>query len=163
MLMCIFENKMHYAKTIAKFAILVIVLALSSIGAIQPGRAIGMNLYSYFQNWNFCLGGNSNYSTWLYYDAGPSSKTWVVTVDIGLNGGDNTQYAHWFFDIFDHGSGGNLVAEYAGAQYNWIAQGIVFGSTLTASLAGSLTLEVSIGNPDSASQCFSVQATSWYY
>jgi hypothetical protein len=170
-------------RTIATFAI-PLILVLSVVSTIQPVRAIGMNLWTYFQNWNICVGGKgSTGNVYLYSNTGPSSKTWVVIVSIGLNGGDNTQYAirntqyairntqyairntqyaYFAFDMIDGGSG-NFVGEYGANQYNWIAQGIVFSSTMTASLAGSMSLLVNISNPDSVSQCFSVQATSWYY
>jgi hypothetical protein len=149
-------------RTIATFAI-PLILVLSVVSTIQPVRAIGMNLWTYFQNWNICVGGSSSTGNdYLYSNTGPSSKTWVVIVSIGLNGGDNTQYARFAFNMIDSASG-NIVGEYAANQYNWIAQGIVFSSTMTASLAGSMSLVVNISNPDSVSQCFSVQATSWYY
>jgi hypothetical protein len=122
-----------------------------------------MNLWTAYQNWNICVGGHGGTgNVYLYSNTGPSSKTWVVIVSIGLNGGDNVQYAYFVFDLIDSASG-NIVRMYAANQYNWIAQGLVFSSTMTASFAGSMSLVVNIGNPDSASQCFSVQATSWYY
>jgi hypothetical protein len=141
-----------------------LILVLSIVSTIRPVRAIGMNLWVAPQNWNICVGGSSTTGNlYLWYETGPASKTWVVIVSIGLNGGGNVHYANWNFLMLDSALGYGIVGEYAGGQSDWIVQGLVFSNTMTASFSGDLSLVLDIGNPDSRSQCFSVQATAWLY
>jgi len=155
---------MPSTKNITTFVILLIILCIGAISTMQPVRATKMNLYAFLQNFNECLGSHSNLNTYLYQNAGPSSSTWVVTVSIRLNGGDNTQYASWAFQLFDGRDNGNLLlAEYTDGEINYIDNSETFGSTMTASFADPMSLQLGIGNQDSVSQCFAVLVTAWYY
>src|SRR5205823_5190213 len=101
------ENNMVRMKTISTFAILLIVIGLSSVSSIHPGRATSMTLYAFNQHFNECVGaGGSTGNIYLYSNTGPYGMTWVAVVLFGLNG---------------------------------------------------------VNNPDSASQCFNVYVTLWYY
>ena len=127
---------------------------------MQPVRANVMTIYSNHQTWNICVASQSTSTNYLYSNAGPSSTTlWVVQVSIGLNGGDNTQYANWGFiiDPNDH-------ASYFGAAIEWETNGgEIYGSTLSTSLDTSMYLILGINNQDSRSQCYNVLVTAIYY
>src|SRR5438552_14344753 len=158
------ENTMTSAKTIAIVVIPLIMLSLSTVSTMQPARATGMNLYAAYQNFNQCVGANSNTGIqYLYSNAGPSGKTWVVWVSIGLNGGDNVQYVEWSFNLTDPGSGNNFVGWTGASTYQWVNQGLSQYGSMSASFAGGLDLGMIIDNHDGVSQCFDVQITAWYY
>src|SRR5207249_10736620 len=114
-------------------AIPLIVIALSSLTTIQPGRATSMNLYVSNQYFSECVGGGSSTGNlYLYYNNGPYGMTWVAVVQIGLNGGDNTQYASFAFNTLDPGQGNIPTGYFGAATPNWIQQGISFSGSMTA-------------------------------
>jgi hypothetical protein len=160
---CLSNNNMLSARTIATFAIPLIILGSASLSTM-PARATKMNVYVYLQNFSPCVGANSNLNTWLYQNAGPASSTWVVSLSIRLNGGDNTQYTNWVFTLYDGSDNGNLMlAQYWDGEIHYVSQGELFGSTMTASFADPMSLALGISNADSVSQCYAVQVTAWYY
>src|SRR2546430_16060405 len=113
---------MASTRTITTFAIPLIILVLATLSTMQPVRANVMTIYSNHQTWNICVASQSTSTNYLYSNAGPSSTTlWVVQVSIGLNGGDNTQYANWGFiiDPNDHASyfGAANERELTGEEY----------------------------------------------
>jgi hypothetical protein len=152
-------------QTIATFAIPIMILALSPLSSmIHPVRATKMTLYSAFQTWQDCVGSNTVWSTWVYYGNGPLAKTWVISVSIWLDGGDLTQYATWDFILFDGPDNGNLlISEYSDGEIHYVTNNERFSGTLTGSLADAMNVQLTINNADPVSQCFKVQATSWYY
>ncbi len=151
-------------KTISTFAILLIVIGLSSLSSIHPGRATPMNLADFNRYWNICVAGNSGWGyNYLDYNGGPYGMTWVAVVEIGLNGGDNSQYASFAFYTSDAGQG-NIWKGYFGAgTLNWIQQGTTFDGSMTASFVDGINLSLEINNADGVSQCFNVYVTLWYY
>jgi hypothetical protein len=155
---------MTIAKTIAIVVIPLITLSLGTVSTMQPARATSMNLYDFNHYWNICVGGKGGWGyNYLYYNAGPYGVTWVAVVQIGLNGGDNNQYASFAFYTSDAGQG-NLWKGYFGAgTLNWIQQGTTFYGSMTASFVDGINLSLEINNPDSVSQCFNVYVTLWYY
>ncbi len=158
------ENNMVRMKTISTFAILLIVIGLSSVSSIHPGRATSMTLYAFNQHFNECVGaGGSTGNIYLYSNTGPYGMTWVAVVLFGLNGGDNGQYASFDFTIFDNGQSGIDKGDFGASTLNWIQQGISFSGSMTASFVQGLNLVLDVNNPDSASQCFNVYVTLWYY
>jgi hypothetical protein len=122
-----------------------------------------MNLYDYNRYWNLCLGSWSSWSGDLHSNAGPLGKTWVATVQIGLNGGDNIQHASFLFQIYDNGQGGIAKGYFGASQSDWIQQGTSFYGSITAPFVNNLWLNLGINNSDPASQCFNVFITLWYY
>ena len=145
------ENNMVRMKTISTFAILLIVIGLSSVSSIHPGRATSMTLYAFNQHFNECVGaGGSTGNIYLYSNTGPYGMTWVAVVLFGLNGGDN-------------GQSGIDKGDFGASTLNWIQQGISFSGSMTASFVQGLNLVLDVNNPDSASQCFNVYVTLWYY
>jgi len=115
------------------------------------------------QNWTPWVGSNSFIFQNLYSNVGPSSTTlWSVQVSIGLDGGDNTQYTRWEFNLFDQS---NEPALYRGSAINWESNGqnLIYGETLTAHLGSGMTLQLIIYNDDPVSQVYSVQVWAWYY
>src|SRR6266700_709395 len=158
------ENNMAPMKTISTFAILLIVIGLSSVSSIHPGRSTSMNLYDFNHYWNICVGsGSSTGNLYLYSDAGPYGVTWVAVVQIGLNGGDNTQYASFSFNMFDDGQGDIWKGYFGAATSNWIQQGISFSGSMTAPFVRGINLVLNVNNPDGVSQCFNVRVTLWDY
>jgi len=89
--------------------------------------------------------------------------TWVAVVQIGLNGGDNTQYASFSFNMFDDGQGDIWKGYFGAATSNWIQQGISFSGSMTAPFVRGINLVLNVNNPDGVSQCFNVRVTLWDY
>jgi hypothetical protein len=108
-----------------------------------------------------CVGSGSVSAGYLFTSLGPSAEFWTITVTLGLDGGDDSQYANFYFWMVDN-SNGKVVAEYGNAHYQWVAQGETNFYTLSAYASGTVKLEWQVDNPDSASQCFIIGALPIY-
>jgi hypothetical protein len=107
-----------------------------------------MNLYDFNRYWNICVGSNAGWgSNYLYYNAGPYGMTWVAVVQIGLNGGDNNQYASFAFWTSDAAQGNIWKGYYGAGTLNWIQQGTTFYGSMTASFVDGINLLLEINNP----------------
>ena len=102
---------------------------------------------------------------YLYSNQGPSGKTWVVNVQIGLKGGDNVQQVDFIYQMMDCSSsaGGTIVGLFSDSKVNWVVQGGSEIGTMTASLTNNLCIWWFIDNDDSASQTFTISATAAYF
>lgn len=87
----------------------------------------------------------------------------MIRVRIGLDGGDNRQFARADYFLMDNSIGAE-VAAYRVAEDDWIKNGTqVFGDTLTAHVGGSFDLVLFIDNTqDSQGQCFTIFARGAY-
>jgi hypothetical protein len=95
-------------------------------------------------------------------DGGPSDKTWSIIVTFGLDGGDNNQYARFYFDVIDN----NLtkgVGFFGTSELNWVNHDTASRGTITAEIGTTFTLYYDVDNEDSNSQCFYLNAYPGYW
>jgi hypothetical protein len=114
------------------------------------------------KSWNPCISGGGSSSFTFLSNQGPADRTWVIWILIGLNGGDEGQYARFAFHVFDL-TDGRVIAFYRDAGFHWIdSSQKTHGATLMFHAGDVITLVGAIYNTDSVSQCFQVSVQTFY-
>jgi len=107
-----------------------------------------------------CIGAQAYSSLWIYQNLGPSGHDWTVSVQFGLNGGDNDQYAVTVARFFDSNG---FVSYYKSTGLHWVYPQVApRAGTLTLLTAGTVSLLIEIYNYDGASQCYNIYTITAY-
>ncbi len=129
-----------------------------SIPSARAETCVPSNCYS--QLYQMCIGAQAYQSLWIYQNIGPSGHDWAVSVQFGLNGGDNNQYAVTVAKLEDSNG---FVSFYKSTGLYWVYPPVApRAGTLTLNTAGTVSLLIEIYNYDGASQCYNIYTTTAY-
>lgn len=92
----------------------------------------------------------------LYDNIPVSDQNWAIRVNIGLSGGDITQFVWYDWFVIDNAISAEVARARASVFY-WVEVGAdIEAHTLTAHIGGTVDVGVTIHNLDSNSQCFNL-------
>lgn len=103
-----------------------------------------------------CVGAGATLLRLLYDNIPVSDQNWAIRVNIGLSGGDITQFVWYDWFVIDNAISAEVARARASVFY-WVEVGAdIEAHTLTAHIGGTVDVGVTIHNLDSNSQCFNL-------
>jgi hypothetical protein len=130
------------------------VLPLALLTPMNPAQAHSVTFLSSV-TMNFFVAANSSTTRTYYNNTGPSDRTWFVRVNLGLNGGNTTQFvrAEWY--LIDQGISAEVARHHLAKSDDWVATGGERESaTLVGHSGGTIHVSLDLFNNDSNGQDF---------
>jgi hypothetical protein len=129
--------------------------------AAAPAKAGTEGLYGTVSG-DYCFNSYSSGTDDVLQDAGYTGYTWSFLIKFGLDGNDNTQYTSFYFYVEDS-YGDQIVGWWGDTHLYWTAQGAVDQGTITVPITDYFSMTLVLDNPDSQSQCYTVEVTEYFW